>query len=458
MLGQFDANWEVAVGATNYYLDVSSTNTFDNHVGIYSNLSVGNVTTYPVTGLGPLQRFYYRIRAANETGVSTNSNTREAFIVIQFVINAGPERHDTPLPYGYGTNYILYGTVITNSVTSPTDELNGTRYLCSGWSGHGIVPDSGTTTVFVCAVTNVGEVTWQWQTQHYIDLSINHGTITGAVTGWTYEGWIYDLMVVPDSGYLFNYWNIDGFNHGNRQLITITADAPHDITAMISSVAWDLSETGTCSLASWRVDGKWFYIYVNLCNPSTSSRRYITKFVFAVPHPLWTYAPPPEGRNPYGEVYWDRTAQVIGTLGRDYLLPGECVTIGELGIYNPPSFAFDGKFYTKGEPVMTGRDTDQDGMPNIYEDGEGLNENNPADAEEDQDDDTMIALHEYMADTDPFDANSFLGIIAISNLVAGKNIQWQGGGECYTVSGLGADDQWSLGLYSDQHTTNTGDE
>ena len=427
MLGQFDANWVVAVGATNYYLDVSMTNSFESYVGSYSNLSVGDVTTWPVTGLGTLPSYFYRVRAENATGLSTNSNIREAFMMMKFVVSANPVEHDTPLPYGYSTNYILYGTVITNSVTSPADTSNETRYVCSGWSGNGAVPVTGTNLSFICAVTTASEVVWQWDTQHYLDLSVNHGIITGAMDGWKYEGWVYDLVAVPDSGYIFNYWDVDGFNQGNRQLLTITTDVPHDVTAMISSAAWDLSETGTCSLASWRLDGKWFYIYVNLCNPSTSRKRYITKFIFAVPHPLWTYFPPPEGRNPYGEVYWDRTAQVIGTLGRDYLLPGECVTIGELGIYNPPSFVFDGKFYSKGEPVMTGRDTDQDGMPNAYEDGEGLNEHNPIDAEEDQDDDNMVALHEYIADTDPFDANSFLGIIAISNLLTGESIEWQGG-------------------------------
>ena len=426
MLGQFDANWEAAVGATNYYLDVSTTNTFESYVGVYSNLSVGDVTTYPVTGLGTLPSYYYRVRAVNATGVSTNSNTREAFMMMEFVVSASPAQHDSPQPYGYTTNFILYGTIITNSVTSPADESNETRYVCSGWTGTGAVPATGTNLSFVCAVTTASEVVWQWDTQHYLDLTVNNGTITGAVDGWKYEGWIYDLMVVPNSGYLFNYWNIDGFNRGDRQVITITADAPHDVTAVINSAAWDLSETGTTSIASWRMEGRWFYAYVNLCNPTTD-KKYITKHVFALPHPTWTYNPAPQGLNPMGEVYWDMTAHVNVNLGRDYLLPGECVTVGELGIYDPPTYTFNEKYYSKGEPIMTGRDTDQDGMPNTYEDGEGLQQNDPFDAQEDQDSDHMEALHEYIADTDPFDANSFLGIIAISNLVAGESIEWQGG-------------------------------
>ena len=223
MLGQFDANWAVAVGATNYYLDVSTTNTFESYVGSYSNLSVGDVATYPVTGLGTLPSYFYRVRAINATGVSTNSGTIEAFMMMEFVVRANPAQHDSPQPYGYSTNYVLYGSIITNSVTSPADETNETRYVCSGWTGSGVVPATGTNLSFVCAVTAASEVVWQWKTQHYLDLTVNNGTITGAVDGWKYEGWIYDLIALPYSGYLFNYWDIDGFNKGNRQLITITA-------------------------------------------------------------------------------------------------------------------------------------------------------------------------------------------------------------------------------------------
>ena len=428
MLGQFNANWATAVGATNYFLDVSTTNTFTSYVGVYSNLNVGNVTTYPVTGLGTLPSYFYRLRAENETGISTNSNTRKAFMMMTFTVKANPTQHDSPLPYGYSTNYILYGTIITNSVASPADESNETRYVCSGWTGHGAVPARGTNLSFVCAVTAASEVVWRWQTEHYLDLTVNNGTITGAVDGWKYEGWIYDLMAIPKSGYLFNYWNVDGYNLGNSQLLTITSDSPHDVTAVINSAAWDLSRTGTAFLASWRVEGKWFYIHVNLCNPSDSGVEYITKFVFALPHPTWTYNPAPGGMNPMGEVYWDRTAQVISELGRDYLLPGECVTIGELGIFNPPVFAFDGRFYSKGEPMMpASHDTDHDGMPNIYEDGEGLEKNDPIDAHEDQDSDTMTAIEEYIADTDPFDGNSYLGLTSISNDVNGCVVNWIGG-------------------------------
>ncbi|MCD4774026.1 MAG: fibronectin type III domain-containing protein [Bacteroidales bacterium] len=70
----FDANWDPASGATSYWLDVATDNGFTNFVSGYENLNVGNVTTYPVTGLNPDTDYFYRLRAENASGTSGNSN------------------------------------------------------------------------------------------------------------------------------------------------------------------------------------------------------------------------------------------------------------------------------------------------------------------------------------------------------------------------------------------------
>ncbi|NCC93014.1 MAG: DUF2341 domain-containing protein, partial [Opitutae bacterium] len=71
----FSANWSAATGATNYYLDVSTSSSFSSYVSGYQNLSVGNVTSRSIIGLADGTTYYYRVRAQNSGGTSGNSGT-----------------------------------------------------------------------------------------------------------------------------------------------------------------------------------------------------------------------------------------------------------------------------------------------------------------------------------------------------------------------------------------------
>jgi hypothetical protein len=72
-LTSFSANWSALSGATSYQLDVSTDSNFATFV--YNNISIGNVTTYSVTGLVAGTTYYYRVRGLNGSGPSPNSNT-----------------------------------------------------------------------------------------------------------------------------------------------------------------------------------------------------------------------------------------------------------------------------------------------------------------------------------------------------------------------------------------------
>ncbi len=78
------------------------------------------------------------------------------------VIDGSTVAAGSPSPHGYGTNYIASGRTVTNSVTSPADESNGVRWVCTGWTGTGSVPASGVGTQCVFTITNDSTLTWQW--------------------------------------------------------------------------------------------------------------------------------------------------------------------------------------------------------------------------------------------------------------------------------------------------------
>lgn len=72
----FSANWNSSTGAAGYRLDVALDNGFSSFVSGYNNLNVNNVVTYSVdSNIDPDTDYYYRVRAYNTGGTSTNSNT-----------------------------------------------------------------------------------------------------------------------------------------------------------------------------------------------------------------------------------------------------------------------------------------------------------------------------------------------------------------------------------------------
>lgn len=70
---QLTAAWTAAFGATNYLLDASTDPAFATYVAGYQSRSVGDSTSVVIAGLAEGVAHYYRVRAQNEGGISTNS-------------------------------------------------------------------------------------------------------------------------------------------------------------------------------------------------------------------------------------------------------------------------------------------------------------------------------------------------------------------------------------------------
>ena len=71
----FSANWNASTGATGYYLDVATDSGFTSFVSGFENKDVGDVQTYSVTGLSDGVDYYYRVRAYDDSGTGSSSNT-----------------------------------------------------------------------------------------------------------------------------------------------------------------------------------------------------------------------------------------------------------------------------------------------------------------------------------------------------------------------------------------------
>jgi hypothetical protein len=75
--------------------------------------------------------------------------------------------HDSPSP---PSGFFNTGKDITESVTSPVSGGTGTQYVCTGWTGSGSVPASGTGTSVTFAITANSTITWTWKTQFEVTI------------------------------------------------------------------------------------------------------------------------------------------------------------------------------------------------------------------------------------------------------------------------------------------------
>ncbi len=69
----FTANWDIVVGADNYFIDVATDPGFMFFVSGYNDLAV-TTNSVLVSGLSPGTTYYYQVRAGNVSGVSGNSS------------------------------------------------------------------------------------------------------------------------------------------------------------------------------------------------------------------------------------------------------------------------------------------------------------------------------------------------------------------------------------------------
>jgi len=176
----FNAAWQAATGASSYFLDVSTSTGYETYLAGYSNRSVGNVTQFSVTNLVTDTTYYYRVRAQNASGTSTNSADGSA------TPTANPP------------------TVTTDPVTEIT--------LTTAKSGGTITNDGGE------PVTNRG-VVWGTSASPTVSLSTKtsdgsgDGAYTNLMSGLT-AGQVYYARAYAQ--------NIAGTGYGSDQVFTTT--------------------------------------------------------------------------------------------------------------------------------------------------------------------------------------------------------------------------------------------
>jgi hypothetical protein len=109
-----------------------------------------------------------------------------------------------------GTNNYPAGSVVSCTVTnSPLSGGVGTQYVCTGWSGTGSVPGSGSTTQVEVTLTSNSQIAWAWKTQVWFAASISGNGVVTPSNGWRDLGSEVAIQATPANYYHFAGWTGD---------------------------------------------------------------------------------------------------------------------------------------------------------------------------------------------------------------------------------------------------------
>jgi len=142
--------------------------------------------------------------------------------------------YDSPNPV---SGWVDAGTPITASVTSPVTGGTGTQYVCTGWTGSGAVPASGSSCSVTFTMDAPSSISWNWKAQYQLTMQVNPssgGTTTPAVgTYWYDSGQNVSIQAFPASGYAFTSWAGSGSGSytGVTNLASVTMNGPVTETA-----------------------------------------------------------------------------------------------------------------------------------------------------------------------------------------------------------------------------------
>ena len=142
--------------------------------------------------------------------------------------------YDSPSP---SSGWFDSGSSVTESVTSPVSGGSGTQYVCTGWSGSGSVPASGTASSVTFAITQASSIAWNWKTQYYLTVTSAYDS-PSPVSGWFDSGAsVTESVTSPVSGgsgtqYVCTGWSGSGSvpASGTTSSVTFTIGAPSAIT------------------------------------------------------------------------------------------------------------------------------------------------------------------------------------------------------------------------------------
>jgi len=237
-------NWQ-----TQYYLAVSSVNGTVGGAGWYNAGSSAYASVTSTTEAGTTgTQYVFTSWSGDASGSSSPSDaivmnapkTATANWKTQYYLTT-VSAYGSPTP---ANGWFDSGTSINGSVAgSSVSGGSGIQYVCTGWSGVGSVPATGSSSAVTFTINAPSTVTWTWKTQYLVSFVVSPaGMASVSPSGdlWSDSGSV-SISATPNVGGTFSSWssstgNITIGNSLNR-FTTANINGPGTVTANIATTS-----------------------------------------------------------------------------------------------------------------------------------------------------------------------------------------------------------------------------
>jgi hypothetical protein len=222
---------------TSFWFDSGSVHNFAFNSPLVVTANVKRYVWTSTTGLSTSQ--------SGSITVSTSGSVTGNYKTQYYLTVVSPYGTPTPASGWYDS-----GASVTASIGSPVAGPTGTRYVCTGWTGTGSVPSSGTSTSVTFTITQASSITWNWKTQYLLTVQTNPSGLSpqptrnpageaGPTNGWWYDATTSVTLTAQNvAGYNFADWTVNGASQGSGvNPISVTMNAAYTATANYNAVS-----------------------------------------------------------------------------------------------------------------------------------------------------------------------------------------------------------------------------
>ena len=193
----------------------------------------------------------------SHTITASASTTLSATFKMQYYLTV-VSPHDSPSP---SSNWFDGGSSVSASVSSPVSGGTDIQYVCTGWTGSGSVPATGSFCSTSFVIDAPSSITWSWKTQYYLTMQVypdgSAGTVSPLAPGqWQDEHSLLTISAAANPNYQFWGWTGSGLgsNSSANSPAQITMNAPITEIADFATVMTTtqvLTSTGTTTVTSY---------------------------------------------------------------------------------------------------------------------------------------------------------------------------------------------------------------